>query len=116
TDSAPDGTSTTVVVGEKAIPAAAYATWTCYWDEPFFVGGSGGTTRGVPTQSPNANLGTPFYSQTQIVPNQVTFPALPFYYSLGSLASVLVGDNDPNLITTAFANIFGSPHPGGVNF
>jgi prepilin-type N-terminal cleavage/methylation domain-containing protein/prepilin-type processing-associated H-X9-DG protein len=40
-----DGTSTTVLAGEKAMRPSEYATGTWYWDEPFFVGGSGGTQR-----------------------------------------------------------------------
>jgi len=41
-----DGTSTTILAGEKAMNPINYKTGTWYWDEPFFVGGSGGTTRG----------------------------------------------------------------------
>jgi prepilin-type processing-associated H-X9-DG protein len=40
-----DGTSHTVVVGEKAMSPLNYMTGTWYWDEPFFTGGSGGTQR-----------------------------------------------------------------------
>jgi prepilin-type N-terminal cleavage/methylation domain-containing protein/prepilin-type processing-associated H-X9-DG protein len=41
-----DGTSHTVLVGEKAMHPKNYTTGTWYWDEPFFTGGSGGTQRG----------------------------------------------------------------------
>ena len=41
-----DGLSNTILLGEKAMHPANYATGTWYWDEPFFVGGSGGTQRG----------------------------------------------------------------------
>jgi prepilin-type processing-associated H-X9-DG protein len=41
-----DGTSGTFLVGEKAMSPTLYATGSWYWDEPFFVGGSGGTQRG----------------------------------------------------------------------
>jgi prepilin-type N-terminal cleavage/methylation domain-containing protein/prepilin-type processing-associated H-X9-DG protein len=41
-----DGTSQTVLVGEKAMNPNDYRSGTWYWDEPFFVGGSGGTQRG----------------------------------------------------------------------
>ena len=41
-----DGTSHTVLLGEKAMNPLNYSTGTWYWDEPFFTGGSGGTQRG----------------------------------------------------------------------
>ena len=41
-----DGLSNTIILGEKAMDPKNYATGTWYWDEPFFVGGSGGTQRG----------------------------------------------------------------------
>jgi prepilin-type N-terminal cleavage/methylation domain-containing protein/prepilin-type processing-associated H-X9-DG protein len=41
-----DGLSTTIVIGEKAMNPDHYATGTWFWDEPFFLGGSGGTMRG----------------------------------------------------------------------
>jgi prepilin-type processing-associated H-X9-DG protein len=40
-----DGTSHTVLVGEKAMDPRNYDSGTWYWDEPFFLGGSGGTWR-----------------------------------------------------------------------
>jgi prepilin-type processing-associated H-X9-DG protein len=40
-----DGSSNTILVGEKAMDVELYQTGTWYWDEPFFVGGSGGTAR-----------------------------------------------------------------------
>ncbi len=40
-----DGTSHTILVGEKAVNPKNYNTGTWYWDEPFFTGGSGGTQR-----------------------------------------------------------------------
>jgi hypothetical protein len=41
-----DGTSHTIVIGEKAMLPMNYNSGTWYWDEPFFLGGSGGTQRG----------------------------------------------------------------------
>ena len=41
-----DGTSHTVLIGEKSLNPQNYQTGTWYWDEPFFTGGSGGTQRG----------------------------------------------------------------------
>jgi prepilin-type N-terminal cleavage/methylation domain-containing protein/prepilin-type processing-associated H-X9-DG protein len=40
-----DGTSNTVLAGEKAMDPKNYDTGTWFWDEPFFIGGSGGTSR-----------------------------------------------------------------------
>ena len=45
-----DGLSNTILIGEKAMHPANYNTGTWYWDEPFFVGGSGGTQRGFGAQ------------------------------------------------------------------
>jgi prepilin-type N-terminal cleavage/methylation domain-containing protein len=41
-----DGTSNTILVGEKALNPLLAETGSWYWDEPFFTGGSGGTQRG----------------------------------------------------------------------
>jgi len=41
-----DGLSGTLLVGEKAMDPDDYATGTWFWDEPYFLGGSGGTPRG----------------------------------------------------------------------
>lgn len=40
-----DGASNTILIGEKALLPSNYLTGTWYWDEPFFVGGTGGTKR-----------------------------------------------------------------------
>jgi prepilin-type N-terminal cleavage/methylation domain-containing protein/prepilin-type processing-associated H-X9-DG protein len=40
-----DGTTNTILVGEKALDPTVYATASWWWDEPFFLGGSGGTMR-----------------------------------------------------------------------
>ncbi|HBI45341.1 MAG TPA: prepilin-type cleavage/methylation domain-containing protein [Planctomycetales bacterium] len=40
-----DGTSHTLLVGEKAIDPNVWAVGSWYWDEPFFLGGSYGTSR-----------------------------------------------------------------------
>jgi prepilin-type N-terminal cleavage/methylation domain-containing protein len=40
-----DGTSHTLLVGEKAMDSDYYTTGTWYWDEPFFLGGSDSTSR-----------------------------------------------------------------------
>lgn len=108
-----NGGSNRIVIGEKAMAAAAYNTGGWYWDEPIFAGGSGGTIRNAPSLVNNTNMNTPFYSQN-IMPfnSQPQFPSLPFYYPTG-----VVPDNDPNMMTQSlFANNWGSPHPAGVNF
>jgi prepilin-type N-terminal cleavage/methylation domain-containing protein/prepilin-type processing-associated H-X9-DG protein len=43
-----DGTSQTILAGEKAFDVALEGDWSWYWDEPFFLGGSGGTARSGP--------------------------------------------------------------------
>jgi prepilin-type N-terminal cleavage/methylation domain-containing protein/prepilin-type processing-associated H-X9-DG protein len=40
-----DGASQTVLAGEKAMDPKNYRSGTWFWDEPFFVGGAGGTYR-----------------------------------------------------------------------
>ncbi len=35
-----DGTSTTLLAGEKSLDPRAYATGSWYWDEPYFLGGT----------------------------------------------------------------------------
>ena len=40
-----DGTSQTILVGEKAFNPRVQSLPTWHWDEPFFLGGSAGTTR-----------------------------------------------------------------------
>jgi prepilin-type N-terminal cleavage/methylation domain-containing protein/prepilin-type processing-associated H-X9-DG protein len=40
-----DGTSHTILVGEKAFDPRVQVSTSWYYDEPFFTGGSGGTTR-----------------------------------------------------------------------
>ncbi len=40
-----DGTSHTLLAGEKAIDPALFPTGSWYWDEPFFLGGSDSTSR-----------------------------------------------------------------------
>jgi len=61
-----DGTSQTILAGEKAMRPKEYNTGTWYWDEPFFVGGSGGTVRGfggapgLKLHRDHADMGTAF--------------------------------------------------------
>lgn len=120
-----DGTSNTILVGEKAVAIGAYDTGGWVWDEPIFAGGSGGTSRGVPTSysrawlaanttnGPDSNEFVPFYND----PCPLSFGYLPFYYP-----SFLIPDSDPLNDGLAVAghmqsaNNWGSAHFGGVNF
>ncbi len=43
-----DGSAHTILIGEKAMHPDHYTTGTWYWDEPFFLGGTGGTQRWNP--------------------------------------------------------------------
>jgi prepilin-type N-terminal cleavage/methylation domain-containing protein/prepilin-type processing-associated H-X9-DG protein len=43
-----DGTSNTILIGEKSMDPKNYQTGTWFWDEPFFLGGAGGTERSKP--------------------------------------------------------------------
>ena len=40
-----DGTSHTILAGEKAMDSLLYTSGTWYWDEPYFLGGSDSTSR-----------------------------------------------------------------------
>jgi prepilin-type N-terminal cleavage/methylation domain-containing protein/prepilin-type processing-associated H-X9-DG protein len=105
-----DGSANTIVVGEKALPAATYNTGGWDWDEPIFAGGSGGTSRGVPSQvrpaTTNSDPLLPFYSSSQGFP---TTGVVAFNYPSGVFV-------DSTASANFFANNWGSAHPGGVNF
>ena len=51
-----DGTSNTIFFGEKALAQSAYSSGSWYWDEPFIMGGTGGTGR----------CGSELYSDSQL--------------------------------------------------
>ena len=53
-----DGTSNTIFFGEKAMAASAISAGSWYWDEPYVMGGTGGTGR----------CGIEFYSDSQLSP------------------------------------------------
>ncbi len=54
-----DGTSNTILAGEKAMAMKNYETGTWYWDEGFFIGGSGATTRYYPVLFPDRLITNP---------------------------------------------------------
>lgn len=54
-----DGTSNTILAGEKSMAPQDYTSGTWYWDEPFFTGGSDGTVRsGSRVQQDSRGLAT----------------------------------------------------------
>jgi prepilin-type N-terminal cleavage/methylation domain-containing protein/prepilin-type processing-associated H-X9-DG protein len=56
-----DGTSQTVLLGEKSMNPSNYSTGTWFWDEPFFLGGSQGTQRkGTAILHDSVNMGVNF--------------------------------------------------------
>ncbi len=54
-----DGTSQTILLGEKAFDPVAETPTSWYWDEPFFLGGSQGTAR-IGVQILEDHPGSPF--------------------------------------------------------
>lgn len=53
-----DGSSNTILAGEKAMDIRAWPTGGWYWDEPIFLGGAGGTARCGLGLYRDGNLGT----------------------------------------------------------
>jgi prepilin-type processing-associated H-X9-DG protein len=104
-----DGTSQTVLLGEKAVSPDNYGTGTWYWDEPFFTGGSGGTLRGFGTR-PGEGLA--------VLPDK-NDPALTFRYNWGSAhstgAQFLFADGSVHLVPfgTAVATVRALLTPDG---
>jgi prepilin-type N-terminal cleavage/methylation domain-containing protein len=54
-----DGTSNTILVGEKALDTRSFDTGSWYWNEPIFSGGAGGTVRWG-SALVGDGIGTPF--------------------------------------------------------
>jgi prepilin-type N-terminal cleavage/methylation domain-containing protein/prepilin-type processing-associated H-X9-DG protein len=108
-DDITDGSSNTIVVGEKALTPDYKDKATWYWDEPIFSGGSGGTSRGVPSS---------------VIPTTTNVdPLLPFYSALQGFAPGSMAFNYPSTVLVdtdasagTFENNWGSPHRAGVNF
>jgi prepilin-type N-terminal cleavage/methylation domain-containing protein/prepilin-type processing-associated H-X9-DG protein len=55
-----DGASNTILAGEKAMDPKNYQTGTWFWDEPYYLGGAGGTERDQPVILHDAR-GIPFW-------------------------------------------------------
>ncbi|MFL5243656.1 MAG: DUF1559 domain-containing protein [Gemmataceae bacterium] len=88
-----DGTSSTMLVGEKAMMPKNYRSGTWYWDEPFFSGGLGGTQRG---------FGDPAQGQGVRILRDSPDMGLSFQYNWGSAhtggAQFLFADGSVHLI------------------
>lgn len=91
-----DGTSQTVLVGEKAMDPNNYTTGTWFWDEPFFAGGSGGTTRDGTANLRDAvgvafphNWGAAHPSGAQFLFGDGSVRLLPFSTPRTTLAAIL---------------------------
>jgi prepilin-type N-terminal cleavage/methylation domain-containing protein len=56
-----DGTSATILAGEKAMAVKDYDSGTWYWDEGFFIGGSGSTARSGPIVFPDRFVSRPIH-------------------------------------------------------
>jgi prepilin-type N-terminal cleavage/methylation domain-containing protein/prepilin-type processing-associated H-X9-DG protein len=87
-----DGTSNTLLVGEKAMDIVLYNTGTWWYDEPALSGGTAGTSRAA--YDSTANLGIPPLPDRALKPEEHNGME---FFTLGGGA-------------------FGSCHPGGAQF
>jgi len=87
-----DGTSVTVLAGEKSLRSDVYEAGSWYWDEPYFSGGSGGTKRGGAQVQPDAlTLGLDFRNNWG-----AAHPAgANFLFADGSVRSLAYGTATP---------------------
>jgi prepilin-type N-terminal cleavage/methylation domain-containing protein len=88
-----DGTSNTLLVGEKAMDIVLYNTGTWWYDEPALSGGTGGTSRS--SYDSTNKVFVPFYPDKALAPAE--HDGTEFFTGKGGGA-------------------FGSVHPGGVQF
>jgi prepilin-type N-terminal cleavage/methylation domain-containing protein/prepilin-type processing-associated H-X9-DG protein len=93
-----DGTSHTILVGEKAMDRDYYTTGTWYWDEPFFLGGSDSTARHGNVVMPDQrgtfleireNWGSPHSSGPQFVFADGSVHSIPYATSPTIVAALL---------------------------
>jgi prepilin-type N-terminal cleavage/methylation domain-containing protein len=94
-----DGLSNTILVGEKAFDPSVQTAHSWYWDEPFFLGGSKGTSRGglailrdrtgIPYKE---NWGSPHTAGAQFLFGDGAVRSLGFNTDLSLLAALLSPD------------------------
>ena len=91
-----DGTSQTILAGEKAFDAGIEGDWSWYWDEPFFLGGSGSTARSGPRLLPDGagavfkgNWGSPHPEGAQFVFLDGSVRLLPYELPWSRLVAYL---------------------------
>jgi prepilin-type N-terminal cleavage/methylation domain-containing protein len=95
-----DGTSNTLLVGEKSMAPQMYETGTWYWDEPFFTGGSDGTVRSGTVVQPDSrslekgrlfrwNWGSPHTSAAQFYFADGSVRPVPYATSANVVAALL---------------------------
>jgi prepilin-type processing-associated H-X9-DG protein len=94
-----DGLSNTILVGEKAFDPSVQTAYSWYWDEPFFLGGSGGTSRiglgilrdltGIPYKD---NWGSPHTSGAQFLFGDGAVRPLAFQTDITLFAALLSPD------------------------
>ncbi len=94
-----DGLSNTILVGEKAFDPSVETAHSWYWDEPFFLGGSKGTSRGglaiVPDRPGTPykeKWGSPHTGGAQFLFGDGAVHLLPFNTDIALLAALLSPD------------------------
>lgn len=104
-----DGSSNTVLVGEKSMHPELYDMPTWYWDEPYFLGGSQGTQRsGYRVRPDDVNMGFDFrFNWGSAHPTGVNFlfadgsvRLIPYHLTEGQMRSLMTprgGEVPPNL-------------------
>jgi prepilin-type N-terminal cleavage/methylation domain-containing protein len=94
-----DGTSNTVLVGEKALDVRAYTKPTWNWDEPYFAGGAGGTQRSgalITQDAPGGffpnNWGSPHPAGAQFAFGDASVHLVPYATPSATVRALLTPD------------------------